>query len=163
MNDFLPVNQIEMKDRGWDSLDFLLVSGDAYVDHPSFGHAILGRLLEDEGYRVGIIAQPDWNNAESFKRMGTPMLGVLISPGVLDSMVNNYTASGLPRRKDSYSPGGERGPNLTERRLSIQTGRKPLRIPRYFLVNGSSLAGLPIMISGRTGSSVSVVIAPLIC
>ncbi len=109
MNGFLPVNRTEMKERGWDSLDFLLVSGDAYVDHPSFGHAILGRLLEHEGYRVGIIAQPDWNNVEDFKRMGTPTLGVLIIPGVLDSMVNNYTASGLPRRKDTYSPGGERG------------------------------------------------------
>lgn len=109
MSDFLPVNQTEMQKRGWDSLDFLLICGDAYVDHPSFGHAILGRLLEDAGYRVGIIPQPGWTGTEDFKRMGTPRLGVLIIPGVLDSMVNNYTASGAPRRKDSYSPGGEKG------------------------------------------------------
>ena len=109
MTEFLPINQADMQERGWDSLDFLLISGDAYVDHPSFGHAILGRLLEDAGYRVGLVPQPDWNGTEDFKRMGTPRLGVLIIPGVLDSMVNNYTASKTPRRKDSYSPGGERG------------------------------------------------------
>lgn len=109
MTEFLPINQADMQERGWDSLDFLLISGDAYVDHPSFGHAILGRLLEDAGYRVGLIPQPDWTDIRDFKRMGTPRLGVLIIPGVLDSMVNNYTASKTPRRKDSYSPGGEKG------------------------------------------------------
>lgn len=109
MDEFLPINQNELKQRGWDSLDFLLISADAYVDHPSFGHAILGRLLENAGYRVGIIPQPDWTATSDFKRMGTPRLGVLIVPGVLDSMVNNYTASKTPRKKDSYSPGGEKG------------------------------------------------------
>lgn len=109
MSLFLPIHQNDMKERGWDSLDFLLISADAYVDHPSFGHAILGRLLEDAGYRVGILPQPDWTGTDDFRRMGTPRLGVLIVPGVLDSMVNNYTASKKPRSKDSYSPGGKKG------------------------------------------------------
>lgn len=109
MEQFLPVNQNEMFARGWDSLDFLLISGDAYVDHSSFGHAILGRLLEDAGYRVGIIPQPDWTSTDDFHRMGRPKLGVLIIPGVMDSMVNHYTAAKRQRSTDSYSPGGKRG------------------------------------------------------
>ncbi|HEX2945753.1 MAG TPA: YgiQ family radical SAM protein [Clostridia bacterium] len=106
---FLPVSRKDMEDRGWDSLDFLYISGDAYVDHPSFGHAILTRLLESEGYRVGIIAQPDWHSVEDFMRLGRPELAVLISSGVIDSMVNHYTASKKPRNEDSYSPGGKAG------------------------------------------------------
>lgn len=98
-----------MEERGWDSLDFLYISGDAYVDHPSFGHAILTRLLESEGYRVGIIAQPDWHSIDDFMRLGRPELAVLISSGVIDSMVNHYTASKKTRSEDSYSPGGKTG------------------------------------------------------
>jgi len=106
---FLPVNRKDMKDRGWDTLDFLFISGDAYVDHPSFGHAIITRLLESEGFRVGIIAQPDWNDVESFKVMGTPRMAVLISSGNIDSMVNHYTAAKKRRSEDAYSPGGKSG------------------------------------------------------
>lgn len=98
-----------MEARGWDSLDFLYISGDAYVDHPSFGHAIITRLLESQGYRVGIIAQPDWKSYDDFMRLGRPNYAVLIASGVIDSMVNHYTASKKPRNDDSYSPGGKAG------------------------------------------------------
>lgn len=108
-HNFLPVNKEDMLQRGWNSLDFLFISGDAYVDHPSFGPAIITRLLESKGFKVGIIAQPDWNNTESFKVMGSPRLGVLISSGNIDSMVNHYSVSKRPRIKDSYSPGGKSG------------------------------------------------------
>ncbi len=106
---FLPMTRKDMEDREWDSLDFLYISGDAYVDHPSFGHAIITRLLESEGYKVGIIAQPDWKSNKDFMRLGRPKYGVFISSGVIDSMVNHYTASKKPRSDDSYSPGGKAG------------------------------------------------------
>ncbi len=106
---FLPMSRNEMEERGWDNLDFLFISGDAYVDHPSFGHAILTRLLEKEGYRVGIIAQPNWRNIKDFMTLGRPNYGVFISAGVIDSMVSHYTASKKPRSDDSYSPGGKAG------------------------------------------------------
>jgi uncharacterized radical SAM protein YgiQ len=106
---FLPVSREDMEARGWDSIDFLYISGDAYVDHPSFGHAIITRVLESEGYRVGIIAQPDWKTYNDFMRLGRPNYAVLISSGVIDSMVNHYTASKKPRSDDSYSPGGKAG------------------------------------------------------
>ena len=98
-----------MQKRGWDVLDFLYISGDAYVDHPSFGHAIITRVLEQAGYRVGIIAQPDWRSIDDFIKMGKPRLGVLISSGNLDSMVNHYTVNKKPRSKDVYSSGGHTG------------------------------------------------------
>ena len=98
-----------MKERGWDQLDFLFISGDAYVDHPSFGMAIITRLLESEGFRVGVIAQPDWRNLNAFKALGQPRLGILISSGVIDSMVNHYTASKKKRSEDAYSSGGQAG------------------------------------------------------
>lgn len=104
---FLTVTRQDMKDRGWDELDFLYISGDAYVDHPSFGHAIITRILESEGYKVGIIAQPYWKRNEDFMMLGRPKLGVLISSGVIDSMVNHYTASKKRRSEDLYSPGGK--------------------------------------------------------
>ncbi len=106
---FLPISKKDMEERGWDSIDFLYISGDAYVDHPSFGHAILTRMLEAEGYRVGIIAQPDWKTNSDFMRLGRPNYAVLISSGAIDSMVNHYTVSKKPRSNDSYSPGGEIG------------------------------------------------------
>ena len=106
---FLPVTRTEMKERGWDEVDFVYVSGDAYVDHPSFGHAIITRLLEAHGYRVGIIAQPDWKDKESVCVFGEPRLGFLVSGGNMDSMVNHYTVSKKRRRQDSYTPGGEMG------------------------------------------------------
>lgn len=106
---FLPVDRTDMERRGWDELDFLCVVGDAYVDHPSFGHAIVSRLLESLGYRVGIIAQPDWRSREDFERMGRPRLGVLVSAGNLDSMLSNYSSPGKHRRVDDYAPGGRPG------------------------------------------------------
>lgn len=106
---FLPINRKEMKERGWEQVDFVYVSGDAYVDHPSFGHAIITRLLEAHGYKVGIIAQPDWKNKESVCVFGEPRLGFLVSAGNMDSMVNHYSVSKKRRRQDSYTPGGEMG------------------------------------------------------
>ena len=106
---FLPVNREDMALRDWYYLDFLLISGDAYVDHYSFANAIVGRWLEHLGYRVGIIAQPDFNDVESLKIMGKPRYAVLISAGNMDSMINHYTAAKKPRSKDLYSPGGKRG------------------------------------------------------
>lgn len=106
---FLPITREEMKERGWDQVDFVYVSGDAYVDHPSFGHAIITRLLESRGYRVGIIAQPDWRKPESVQVFGEPRLGFLVSAGNMDSMVNHYSVSKKRRKTDTYTPGGEMG------------------------------------------------------
>jgi len=109
MKGFLPVNQEDMAERGWDMLDFIFVSGDAYVDHPSFGPAILCRLLEKHGYRVGIIAQPDWHSTADFARLGRPRLGFLVSSGNMDSLLNKFTAARKVRHEDAYSPGGRSG------------------------------------------------------
>ena len=106
---FLPITREEMQERGWDQVDFVYVSGDAYVDHPSFGHAIITRLLESRGYRVGIIAQPDWRKPESVQVFGEPRLGFLVSAGNMDSMVNHYSVSKKRRKTDAYTPGGEMG------------------------------------------------------
>ena len=102
---FLPVCRQDMEERGWDSVDFVYVSGDAYVDHPSFGHAVITRVLEAHGYRVGIIAQPDWKDPASIAVYGEPRLGFLISAGNMDSMVNHYSVSKKPRKTDAFTPG----------------------------------------------------------
>ncbi len=107
--DFLPISREDMKQRGWEQCDFVYISGDAYVDHPSFGPAIISRLLEAHGYKVGIIAQPDWKNPESVQILGKPRLGFLVSAGNMDSMVNHYTVSKKRRAQDSYTPGGVMG------------------------------------------------------
>ena len=109
MHDFLPVTKEEMLKRGWSCVDFVYITGDAYVDHPSFGAAIISRLLESHGYRVGIIAQPDWRKKESVQVFGEPKLGFLVTAGNMDSMVNHYTVSKKHRQKDAYSSGGEMG------------------------------------------------------
>lgn len=109
MNNFLPVNREDCIKRGWDQLDFVLVSGDAYVDHPSFGAAVIGRLLERHGYKVGILAQPDWKDKNAFRALGEPRLGFLVTSGNIDSMVNHYTVSKRRRKEDLYSPGGRSG------------------------------------------------------
>ena len=108
-HDFLPVSRKEMNDRGWDEVDFVYVIGDAYVDHPSFGHAVISRLLESRGYRVGIISQPDWRDKESIRVFGEPRLGFLVTAGNMDSMVNHYSVSKKRRKTDAYTPGGEMG------------------------------------------------------
>ena len=106
---FLPVSIQDMERRGWDFYDFLLITGDAYVDHPSFGPAIIGRVLEAEGYRVAMLAQPDWRDPEAFAALGRPRLGVLLSAGNIDSMVAHYTAAKKRRHDDAYSPGRRAG------------------------------------------------------
>ena len=106
---FLPISKQEMSERNWDMVDFVLVSGDAYVDHPSFGAAIIGRLLESRGYTVAILAQPNWKNKESFMAFGRPKLGFLVTSGNIDSMVNHYTVAKKKRQKDMYSPNGRAG------------------------------------------------------
>ncbi len=105
----LPMTRDEAQRRGWDELDIVFVSGDAYIDHPSFAMAILGRVLEAAGYRVGIISQPDWHSCEAWKRFGRPKLFFAISAGNMDSMINHYTANKKVRNDDAYSPGGRIG------------------------------------------------------
>ena len=106
---FLPISLEECRQRGIDRPDFVYVIGDAYVDHSSFGPAIISRVLESRGYSVGIIAQPDWTREESIRVFGEPKLGFLVSAGNMDSMVNHYTVSKKHRQKDSFSPGGRMG------------------------------------------------------
>ena len=106
---FLPVSKDEMTERGWYYYDFLVVTADAYVDHPSFGTSIIARVLEHEGYRVAVLAQPDWHSAEAFRAMGRPRCGVMIGGGNIDSMVAHYTAAKKRRTTDLYSPGGKMG------------------------------------------------------
>ncbi len=109
IHDYLPISREDMKARGWDECDFIYITGDAYVDHPSFGTAIISRLLESRGYKVGIISQPDWKDPDSVRVLGKPRLGFLVSAGNMDSMVNHYSVSKKHRRQDSYTPGGEMG------------------------------------------------------
>ncbi|MDN0055544.1 YgiQ family radical SAM protein [Collinsella ihumii] len=106
---FLPVSRADMDARGWDACDFVYVCGDAYVDHPSFGMAIITRVLEAHGYRVGIICQPDWRDPSSIAALGEPRLGFLVSAGNMDSMVNHYSVTKHRRRTDAYTPGGVAG------------------------------------------------------
>jgi len=106
---FMVISKDDMRKRGWEELDFILVSGDAYLDHPSFGTAIIARVLEDAGFKVGIIAQPDWRSTDDFKKLGKPKYGFLVSAGNMDSMVNHYSVSKHRRSYDNYSPGGESG------------------------------------------------------
>jgi len=137
---FLPVSKADMEIRGWDEYDFLLVTGDAYVDHPSFGAAVIGRVLEADGYRVAILAQPPWRDKTAFLSMGRPRLAVLITAGNLDSMVAHYTASRKPRREDAYSPGGQAGLR-PDRAAIVYAGRAREAFP-----------GLPIVLGGLEAS-----------
>ncbi len=102
---FLPMSRAEMEQLGWDSCDIIIVTGDAYVDHPSFGMAVIGRVLEAQGFRVGIIAQPDWHSAEPFQALGKPNLFFGVTAGNMDSMINRYTADRRIRSDDAYTPG----------------------------------------------------------
>ena len=107
--DFLPICKEDLLKRNIEQLDFIIVTGDAYVDHPSFGTAIIGRTLEAQGFKVGVIAQPNWNNADDFKKLGKPKYAFLVNSGNIDSMVNHYTAAKKKRHDDFYSPGGKSG------------------------------------------------------
>ena len=138
--DFLPVCREDMQKRGWDELDFVYITGDAYVDHPSFGCAIITRTLESHGYKVGIIAQPDWKSDADFLKLGTPKLGFLVSGGNIDSMVNHYSVAKKRRSKDFYSPGGEAG--LRPDRATIVYCQQLRRI----------FKNVPIMIGGLEAS-----------
>lgn len=119
---FLPVTIQECIEMGFEQPDFVLITGDGYVDHPSFGIAIIGRILESHGYKVAVLAQPDWKSADDFKRFGKPRLGFLISSGNVDSMVNNYSVFKHRRKKDEYSPGGVAG-NRPDRALIVYSNR----------------------------------------
>ncbi|PTV98127.1 putative radical SAM protein YgiQ [Halanaerobium saccharolyticum] len=106
---FMVISKDDMQKRGWDKLDFIIISGDAYIDHPSFGTVIIARVLEDAGFKVGIIAQPDWRSTADFKKLGEPKYGFLVTAGNMDSMVNHFSVSKHRRSYDNYSPGGESG------------------------------------------------------
>ena len=137
---FLPVSAEDMKARGWDGYDFLVVTGDAYVDHPSFGPAVIARVLEADGFRVAVLAQPPWHNSEAFRAMGRPRLGVMISGGNLDSMVAHYTAAKRRRSEDFYSPGKKAGLR-PDRATIVYSNRAREAFP-----------GLPIVIGGLEAS-----------
>lgn len=107
IKDFLPVSRSDMEKRGWEQCDFVYITGDAYVDHSSFGHAIISRVLESFGYKVGIIPQPDWKDKDSITLLGKPRLGFLVTAGNMDSMVNHYTVNKKRRHTDAYSPGAK--------------------------------------------------------
>ena len=109
MREFLPISKADMKARGWEQCDFVYIIGDAYVDHPSFGQAIISRVLEANGYKVGILSQPDWKNPQSITALGRPRLGFLVTGGNMDSMVNHYAVSKKRRKNDAFTPGGVMG------------------------------------------------------
>ena len=140
IHDFLPISRKDMEKRGWEQCDFVYFTGDAYVDHPSFGTAIISRVLEAKGYKVGIISQPDWKDDKSITILGEPRLGFLVSSGNMDSMVNHYSVSKKRRKSDAYTPGGVMG-----------------RRPDYAAVVYSNLIRrtfpkIPIIIGGIEGS-----------
>ena len=138
---FLPMSRAEMDKLGWDSCDIILVTGDAYIDHPSFGMALIGRLLESQGFRVGIISQPDWHSAAPFRALGKPNLYFGITAGNMDSMINRYTADRKPRSEDAYTANGE--PNKRpDRTLTVYAQRAREAFPGTPIVIGSIEASL---------------------
>ena len=140
MNGFLPINRQEMQDRGWYYCDFLLVTGDAYVDHPSFGTAIISRVLEDAGYKVAILSQPDFRDERDFAAMGRPRYAVLINGGNIDSMVAHYTAAKKRRSDDAYTPGG-------------QAGKRPDRaVTVYAMLARRAFPDVPVYLGGIEAS-----------
>jgi uncharacterized radical SAM protein YgiQ len=138
---FLPMTRAEMDDLGWDSCDIILVTGDAYIDHPSFGMAIIGRLLESHGFRVGIISQPDWRDPTDFRRLGKPNLFYGVTSGNMDSMVNHYTSDRRLRHNDSYTPEGEGG-KRPDRAVIVYAQRCREAFPDSFIVLGGIEASL---------------------
>ena len=139
--DFLPVSLNDLKALGWGELDIILISGDAYVDHPSYGAALIGRYLEHYGFKVGIIAQPDWKRIDDFKRLGKPRLFFGITSGNVDSMIANYTANKKPRSNDDYSPGGKGGMR-PDRALIVYANRVREAYPDVPIVLGGIEASL---------------------
>lgn len=140
LTSFIPTSRNEMDARGWEELDVLFISGDAYIDHPAFGTPLLARLLEHEGYRVGILAQPDWKTPDAFRVMGRPRLFAAISAGAMDSMVNHYTAAKKHRRDDAYTPGNV-------------SGKRPNRaVIAYTAAVKGAFKGLPTVIGGIEAS-----------
>ena len=137
---FLPMSRAEMDALGWDQCDVILVTGDAYVDHPSFGMAIIGRFLEAQGFRTGIIAQPDWQGPDPFRALGAPRLFFGITAGNMDSMVNRYTSDRRIRRDDAYTPGGQGG-QRPDRSVIVYAQRAREACP-----------GVPIVIGGIEAS-----------
>ena len=137
---YMPMTRAEMEKLGWEELDILLVTGDCYVDHPSYGISLIGRMLLAEGYRVGIIAQPDWSDPECMKTLGRPLVGAGISSGNMDSMVNIYTAGRRLRREDAYSEDGVTGK------------RPPHALGVYTQLVKRAFPGLPVMIGGLEAS-----------
>ena len=137
---FLPVSKADMRARGWEDCDFLIITGDAYVDHPSFGPAIISRVLEAEGYRVAVLAQPDWKDPAAFAALGRPRLGVMVSGGNIDSMVAHYTVAKKRRRDDAYSPGNQ--PGLRPDRATIVYANMVRRV----------FGNIPLIIGGLEAS-----------
>jgi uncharacterized radical SAM protein YgiQ len=139
-NGFLPMSRAEMDARGWTELDVLIITGDAYVDHPSFGAAMIGRVLESMGLRVGIVAQPDWKQAGSIEVMGAPKLFVGVTAGNLDSMLSNYTAARHKRKEDVYSEGGVPGKRPNHAAVV------------YTQMSRRSFPGVPVVLGGMEAS-----------
>lgn len=137
---FLPVSIEDMRERGWDSYDFLCITGDAYVDHPSFGIAIISRLIESLGFRVAILACPDWRNTESFRALGRPAVAAFVTSGNIDSMVSNYTVAKKRRKEDDYAPGGKGG------------GRPDRALTVYCKKIREAYPGLPVVCGGLEAS-----------
>lgn len=138
---FLPMSRAEMDQLGWDSCDIILITGDAYIDHPSFGMALIGRLLEAQGFRVGIISQPDWNSAADFRKLGKPNLFFGVTAGNMDSMVNRYTSDRKPRSDDAYTPNGEAN-KRPDRAVTVYAQRCREAFPGSAVVIGSIEASL---------------------
>ena len=136
----MPMTRAEMDKLGWDELDILLVTGDCYVDHPSYGVSLIGRMLLAQNYRVGIIAQPDWRDPDCMKKLGRPRIGAGVSSGNMDSLVNIYTAGRRLRREDAYSENGETG------------HRPPHALVVYTQLVKRAFPGLPVMIGGLEAS-----------
>ena len=137
---WLPMSRNEMEQLGWDSCDIIIVSGDGYVDHPSFGMAVIGRVLEAQGFRVGMIAQPDWQSAKAFEALGKPNLFFGVTAGNMDSMINHYTADKKRRNDDAYTPGNVPG-KRPDRAVTVYSQR--LR---------EAYKGVPIVIGGIEAS-----------
>ncbi len=140
-NQFLPISPADVYNRGWEFIDFLLITGDAYVDHPSFGTAIIGRVLEAKGYKVAILSQPNWTSTKDFLQFGQPRLGVMINAGNIDSMVAHYTAAKKKRSEDAYSPGGKAG-KRPDRAVIVYANKAREAFPNTPIIIGGLEASL---------------------